>query len=332
MAGPAGGGLKTYPLRHVVDLGGASPALVGRRPPVPRRRRGLVDGVQVGVLQMRFFFSHERKWKFKQSELNPLAGATENEEHNLVELVPAPLGQRITVPPAGSGPAGAGGPARGRGRRVVQRHRQRGGDADVVVQVQRRGDEVAAAEAGADLPGRPAGPGAAVPALGGRAGHCRGVPAHHAAVGLRDALPELRVHVPAQRAAAAREPRQRWRLRSDAAGARVARADLDQRVPMVVVVRLRLRVRHDGAVLPQQLHELAVRAAVRSTRTGEGQVRESNGTLGTKHKKANGKQLRLHERVQRLVARRRPLAAVHGEQPLPGPGGAQIPDAHTGSP
>ena len=52
MAWP-GGGLKTYPLRPVVDLGGASPALVGRRP--PRRRRGLVDGVEVGVLQMRFF-------------------------------------------------------------------------------------------------------------------------------------------------------------------------------------------------------------------------------------------------------------------------------------
>lgn len=288
MAGPAGGGLKTYPLRHVVDLGGASPALVGRRPPVPRRRRGLVDGVQVGVLQMRFFFSHELKWKFKQSELNPLAGATENEEHNLVELVPAPLGQRITVPPAGSGPAGAGGPARGRGRRVVQRHRQRGGDADVVdvvVQVQRRGDEVAAAEAGADLPGRPAGPGAAVPALGGRAGHGRGVPAHHAAVGLRDALPELRVHVPAQRAAAAREPRQRWRLPSDAAGARVARADLDQRVPVVVVVRLRLRVRHDGAVLPQQLHELAVRAAVPRERGGSGQGVERDAGNETQESK-----------------------------------------------
>jgi len=183
-----------------------------------------------------------------QSELNPLPRATENEEHNnLVELVPAPLVQRrIAVPAAGRGRAGTG--ARGRGR-VVQRHGQRGGDADVVdvvVQVHRRGDKVAAAKAGADLlPGRPAGPDAAVPAPGGRPGRARhGVGAHHAAVGLRDALPELRVHVPAHRTAAAREPRQRGRLLpGDAAGARVAGGDLDQRPPVVVVVvvvRLRL--------------------------------------------------------------------------------------------
>jgi hypothetical protein len=196
-----------------MDLGGARPALGRRRP-------GLVDGLEARrALQISSLLTNRIEAKLNQ--LTPAKSRERNLAAAAVELVPAPLERR-----AAPGPA-----RRGRARRQRQRR--------AVAHAQRRRHQVAAAEAGPDLTAGPARPGAAARRRPGG----RGRAPVHPPLQLRDVVPELLVHVPAQRAGLP-GPRRR-RLPCDAARARVA-ADL----PMVV--------RHHGPVLPQQLHELAV--------------------------------------------------------------------------